>query len=350
MVLDRIPNALILIVDDNPVNVLLLERMLRVSGFKNIKTCTDSREVLSLYQIIKPDLLLLDLRMPHMDGYEVLELLNEVKQDDYLSVIVITAQDDKEHRLKALQLGAKDFIGKPFDHSEVLMRIRNLLEIRLLHKEVREYNRRLEEKVQERTMELEDLQVELIYRLGRVAEYRDNDTGMHVSRIGNYAFELGLAAGMNDEEAQLLLHASTMHDIGKVGIPDEILLKPGVLTADEWEKMKSHTLKGGHILAGSTFAMLKMAEEIALTHHEKWDGSGYPQGLCGDQIPLVGRITAICDVFDALISERPYKKAWPLKDAIEEIKKGRGTQFDPYLVDLFMELVPKILAIKEQYA
>ncbi|ACV64864.1 response regulator receiver modulated metal dependent phosphohydrolase [Desulfofarcimen acetoxidans DSM 771] len=350
MLPEQLFHATILIADDNSTNILLLEKLLSISGYKNIKTTTESREVLSLYKELDPDLLLLDLRMPHMDGFQVLEQLNLEKQDDFLPVVVITAQNDQEHRLKSFKMGAKDFIGKPFDHAEVLMRIRNMLEIRLLHKEVREHNRKLEDTVQERTKELQDLQVELIHRLGRAAEFRDNDTGAHITRIGKYSFELAKAAGLSDKECRLILHASTMHDIGKIGIADEILLKPERLTPDEWEIMKTHTTKGAKILAGSSSDVLQMAEQIALNHHEKWDGSGYPTGLKGDEIPLAGRITAICDVFDALLSKRPYKNAWSLEEAVAEMKKGSGTHFDPNLIEIFLKIIPHILAIRQKYS
>jgi putative two-component system response regulator len=346
---DSISRARILIVDDNSVNILLLEKLLKMSGYSNIMSTTDSRETLSLYREHYPDLILMDLRMPYLDGFEVMEQLNAVKEDDFLPIIAITAYNDQEHKLKALTLGAKDFIGKPFDYAEVLMRIKNILEIRLLNNEIKQNNRRLVNKVQERTKELEDLQVELIHRLARAAEFRDSETGNHIVRMSKYTYELGKAYGLPEKDCELMFHASTLHDIGKIGIPDEVLLTPGKLTPDDWEKMKTHTVKGAQILAGSSAEMIKLAEQIALYHHEKWDGSGYPNGLQGEGIPLVGRITAICDVFDALISERPYKKAWEIDEASEEIEKGRGTHFDPSLVDHFMKIMPVIREITEIY-
>ncbi len=336
-----------MIVDDQESNSLLLEKLLRVYGFTNIKALFDSRDVVALYNDYQPDLLLLDYRMPYLDGFEVMELLNNVKGEDYLPVIMITAQDDHEHRIKGLELGAKDFIGKPFDHTEVMMRIQNMLEIRLLHNQVKRYNLELEEKVQERTKELQDLQLELLHRLVRAVEFRDHDTSDHVLRIGNYAYKLAEEVGLPKKECQLLSHACTMHDIGKIGISDKILFKPGKLDPDEWEIMKTHTTKGAQILTGSTYELINMAEIIALTHHEKWDGSGYPRGLKGKEIPLVGRITAICDLFDALISERPYKEAWTIEDAIVEIRRGSGTAFDPDIVEAFSRIVPYLFNDKE---
>lgn len=343
----NIKMAKILIVDDNPTNVLLLKKMLEIFGYNNVKSLTDSREVIDLYKIYEPDLILLDLKMPYLDGFEVLEKLNEIIEDDYLSVIIITAQNDKENRLKALKLGAKDFIGKPFDNAEVMMRIRNMLEIRLLQKQVKENNKQLKDRVKDRTRQLEGLQIELIERLLRAAEFRDNDTGNHVSRIGAYAFELGKAAGFSFEFCDMLMYASMMHDMGKVGIPDSILLKPDKLDDEEWEKMKTHTDKGAQIMAGSSFELIQLAEQIALCHHERWDGKGYPRGLKGEEIPVAGRVTAICDVFDVLLSDRPYKKAWPLEYVVEEIKKGSGTHFDPYLTEVFLDNIDIFVNIKE---
>lgn len=347
--LEEFLHAKILIVDDNLANILLLEKLLQKFGYAKIKKTTDSRETLKLYLSYQPDLLLLDLKMPNLDGFQVLEQLSQVKGDDYLSVVAITAQDDQEYRLRALKMGAKDFITKPFDHAEILIRIRNMLEMRLLHKKVKEHSHHLEDKVRERTKEIEKLQIELVQRLVLAAEFRDNDTGNHISRISKYTYALAKAIGLDDKQCSLLYHASAMHDIGKIGIPDEILLKPGSLSPEEWEKMKTHTLKGVDILAGSTFEMIQMAEEIALTHHERWDGSGYPQGLIGEEIPLAGRITAICDVFDALISDRPYKKAWTVEKAIKQIIIESGTHFDPDLVEVFIRVLPEIIEGKELY-
>lgn len=336
----------ILIVDDNPSNVLLLQRMLRINNYTNIITTTDSRDVISLYLTNNPDLILLDLKMPYLDGFQVLEQLNQIKEDDFLPVIMVTAQNDKENRIKAFELGAKEFIGKPFDQSEVIMRIKNMLEIRLLHNKVREQNRRLEGKVIERTKELQDMQLELIQRLLRAAEFRDNATGNHITRIGLYAHELGVLLGLSKKHCEQLLHSSMMHDIGKIGIPDRILLKPAKLTPEEWEIMKLHTVKGSQILSGSSSEIIQMAEKIALTHHEKWDGTGYPHRLKGEEIPVESRITAICDVFDALLSVRPYKNMWELPDTIEEIRKSSGTHFDPLIANVFLDNLPIFIKIR----
>lgn len=338
-------NSRILIVDDTPANVFLLEQLLKISGYTHIVTLTDSREVLSTYQTFKPDLLLLDLKMPYLDGFDILTQLNALEKEDYLSVIVITAQSDKENRLKSLELGARDFIGKPFDHAEVIMRVTNLLEIRLLHNAAKENNRLLEERVAQRTREIENIQLELVNKLLIAAEFRDDDTGNHIIRIGQYAAVLGQLAGLSAGHCQRLEPAAMMHDIGKIGIPDGILLKPGPLTAAEMAIMQTHTQKGADILTGSAGAVLQLGEVIALSHHEKWDGSGYPAGLAADAIPFEGRITAICDVFDALLSVRPYKPAWSMANTLDLMAEESGHHFDPELLDLFLDNVDCFIKI-----
>lgn len=322
---------------------------MNISNYTNIISTTHSIEVLEICKKEQPDLILLDLKMPVLDGFQVLEQLKSEKIDYILPVLIVTAQNDYENRIKALDLGAKDFIGKPFDQTEVIIRIKNILEISLLHKEAKEYNRHLEMDVLLCNKGLQEAQQELIHRLVLASEFRDYETANHIIRISYFTYELGKAVGLSEGELDLLLHASTMHDIGKVGIPDSILLKPGKLNLEEWEIMKTHTTKGAQILRGSSFELIRMAEDIALTHHEKWDGTGYPQGLKGEEIPLVGRITAISDVFDALVSERPYKKAWPIEKALEEIRTNSGSHFDEDLVEKFFEILPTILEIQTKY-
>ena len=325
----------ILVVDDNPSNVLLLEKMLRLNQFQCIRSITDPREFIEVFRLFDPDLILLDLQMPYMDGFEILDWLRNERDGRILPVIVITAQDDKENKLKALSLGAQDFLGKPFNHLEVITRIGNLLQIKLLHNQVRDNNVLLESKVLERTKEINNLQMEIVERLMRAAEFRDQETGEHIIRIGRYVYILAKKLGYSEAEAAMISNASKMHDIGKVGVPDQILLKPARLTAEEMELMKCHAAKGAQILSGSQYKLLQIAEQIALTHHEKWDGSGYPNGLAGKDIPLVGRIAALADVFDALITSRPYKDAWFLDDVLSYIREQRGAHFDPLVVDAF---------------
>jgi putative two-component system response regulator len=276
-----------------------------------------------------------------------------LRQDDsegYLSVLVLTAQNDDETKLRALEKGAKDFVTKPFHQAEVLHRVRNLLEVRLLYNKQRDINEMLEDNVRRRTRELEETRLEIVHRLGRAGEFRDNETGMHVIRMSKSCELLALKAGLSGAEADLLLHASPMHDLGKIGIPDAILLKPGAFTPEEWEIMKSHTTIGGEILSGSGSKLMAMAYEIAVSHHEKWDGGGYPAGLRGTAIPLSGRIAALCDVFDALTSSRPYKEAWSLEKAAGYIRDNAGRHFDPGLTAHFLDILPQVIEIRQAYA
>ena len=332
-------HARILVVDDSPANVLLLEKILQLNRYRRIRSITDPREFFVVFQEFHPDIILLDLQMPHLDGFTILERLRNERADKILPVIVITAQNDKENKLKALEFGAQDFLGKPFDNIEVITRIGNLLQNKMLYDTVENNNLFLERKVQERTNEVKKMQVEIVDRLMRAAESRDQGTGNHIARISSYVTILASKLGYSEEEAILIGNASKMHDLGKVGIPDSILLKPGILTNVEMERMKGHSAKGAQILSGSKYELLKIAEQIAQTHHEKWDGSGYPDGLKGEAIPLVGRIAALADVFDALITSRPYKDAWFFDDVLTYINDQRGFQFDPMVVDAFFDSV-----------
>ena len=344
-----IKNAKILVVDDQPANVTLIEKMLEIDGYLNVMSTTDPTQVESIYMEQNSDLVLLDLNMPVMDGYQVLEKISEV-DPDYSPVIVLTAQSDRDSRIRALDLGARDFLAKPFDRVELMTRIRNMLEVRIMAKAIKNQNIILDGMVKERTQELNDTRLEVIRRLGRAAEYRDDMTGFHIIRMSRYSQLLGLAAGMSEREAEVLLNASPMHDIGKIGIPDRVLLKQGKLDAEEWKIMQTHVDIGVEILSGSSSVLMDMAAEVAQNHHEKWDGSGYPRALSGEDIPLTGRIVAVADVFDALTTERPYKKAWPIEEAVEYLKEQSGKHFEPILVDLFLEILPDILEIRSQYA
>ncbi len=347
---DDILQSKILVVDDEPSNLRLLKKLLAIEGYNNVATVSDSRAVCPRHAEENFDLILLDINMPHMDGFAVMEELKTMQQHhDYLPVLVLTAQIDRETRLRALNSGAKDFLTKPFDRQEALNRIHNILEVHTLHKTVRNQNEELESRIRERTQELYDTRLEIVQRLGRAAEYRDNETGYHIIRMSKYSQFLALAAGMSEFEAEQILHASPMHDIGKIGIPDNILLKPGKLNAEEWKIMQSHTTIGDRILSGSSTELLELARQIAMTHHERWDGSGYPYNLKGEEIPLHGRIVALCDVFDALTSKRPYKKAWTVEDAMMEIRRSCGSHFDPRLVGLFEGILQDILTVMAKY-
>lgn len=339
----------ILIVDDEPVNVLLLEQMLAGVGYENVISTSDPREVLGLHLAEGFDLILLDMRMPHMSGVDVINALSVPEKENFVPILVLTAQTDDSTRNDALAAGAMDFLTKPFKHWEVLLRINNMLKTRAFYKAQRFRADDLEEKVRERTKEVRENQLKIVQRLGRAGEFRDNETGAHVLRMSKSCQLLALAAGLDEQHAEQILFASPMHDVGKIGIPDHILLKPGKLTFDEFEIMKTHTDIGGEIIGDHTSELLTLARQIALCHHEKWDGSGYPLGTSGEDIPIESRIAAICDVFDALTSERPYKDAWPLEKAINLITEQSGKQFDPQLITVFLTIVPKIEQLRDEF-
>ena len=342
--------ARILIIDDEPVNLKLLDKMLSAQGYTNLVLVQDSRQVLEVYRQQRTDLVLLDINMPHLDGFGVMEQIKALDDQLLPPVLILTAQHGQDFLLRALNAGARDFITKPFDRNELLARVRNMLDAQLAHRLVYDQKDVLNEMVQVRTDELRRTRLQVIQRLGRAAEYRDNETGNHILRMSHIAALLAKSIGWNEDDCELMLHASPMHDIGKIGIPDHILLKPGKFEPEEWEVMKTHAAIGAHILEGDDSDLMRWASEIALTHHEKWDGNGYPQGLVGEAIPLTGRIAALADVFDALTSERPYKKAWTVEAAVEWIKENRGTHFAPDLVDVFLIQLPEILKIRERFS
>jgi putative two-component system response regulator len=343
-------NATILIVDDQMTNILLLESILQNAGYTKIHSTQDPTKVVSFVKELNPDLICLDIRMPQLNGFQVMGQLKIIQKDTYLPILVLTSEEDRETRLRALESGAKDFLHKPFDKIEVLIRIRNLLEASLLNRIILLQKETLEETVQVRTQQLKETQLEIVHRLAQAAEHRDNETGSHIVRMSNYALILGRACGMNEEECDILFHATPMHDVGKLGIPDRVLLKPGKLDADEWEIMKQHTVIGAQLLSNSQSPVIQMGEIIALTHHERWDGSGYPNRLSGEDIPLAGRICAIVDVFDALSSKRCYKEPWPLEKVMEELRSLSGIQFDPRLIEMFDELLPVIMDVQRTHA
>jgi putative two-component system response regulator len=330
--------ARILIVDDEQSNVDILRRVLERAGIVRIESTTDPREAAALYVRHRPDLILLDLHMPGKDGLAVMDELNEIAEASYLPILMLTGDMTPEARQEALSRGAKDFVNKPFHSDEVLLRIRTLLETRFLYFQVQSQNQILEAKVRERTRDLEAAQVEIIERLARAAEFRDDNTGQHTERVGQMAALLARQLGLPDQKVTLIRRAAPLHDVGKIGIPDAVLLKLGKLTLDEFELVKTHTTIGARILSGSRFEVLRLAEEIAFSHHERWDGDGYV-GISREQIPLAGRIVAVADVFDALTQKRPYKAAWPVTEAIAEIERQRGRQFDPEIVDAFLRVI-----------
>jgi putative two-component system response regulator len=327
----------ILIVDDSPSNVLLLEGILQEEEYNNCQSITDSRKTVAAFLDYQPDLILLDLQMPYLDGFEVMRQLRaHIPEGAFVPILVLTANITAEAKLRALTEGAADFVTKPFDASEIILRIRNLLHARFLHMELQDQNQFLEQRVRQRTLELEDTQVEILERLALAAEYRDDDTGQHTKRVGQTAAQIARALDLSATHVELIRRAAPLHDVGKIAIPDSILLKPGKLTPQEFNQMKTHTTLGAKMLSGGRFPLLQQAEEIALTHHERWDGTGYA-GLRGEAIPIGGRIVSVADVFDALTHERPYKKPWLLDEALQEVRDQRGKQFDPRVVDAFLK-------------
>ncbi|AFV00058.1 HD domain-containing phosphohydrolase [Simiduia agarivorans] len=345
----KVHQGKVLIVDDNAVNIVIVEKILRQDGFNNIYSTTDAKSVRDLYREHDFDAILLDVHMPEMNGFDVMAELQADNPDDYLPILMLTADHTPETRHLSLSSGAKDFISKPFERVEVLFRVRNIVEVRMLHKEVLNANEVLEDKVRERTQQLYEAQIKLIECLGKAAEYRDNETGMHVVRMSQSSALLARQMGLSAEECEIILHASPMHDIGKIAIPDSVLLKPGKLEGKEWRTMQSHAEVGAQILASYDSKLMEVASIIARTHHERWDGKGYPEGLQGEEIPLYTRIVSVCDVFDALTSTRPYKVAWPVSKALGYLKENSGSQFDPQVVNEFIAIIDQVLEIRQQY-
>lgn len=340
--------AKILIVDDQKLHALYLEKILIGVGYSNIQCLTNPLKVLNAVHESSPDLIVLDLVMPQLDGFQIIEQLNAYRKQHYLPILALGERRNPNLRLRSLQSGATDFLSQPFEDVEIIFRIKNMVEMRILHSQVENQNRVLEDRVRGRTKELREAQFDVMRRLALAAEFRDNKTGSHIMRLGFYCAKFAEALGFNDEDCEYLLHASPLHDVGKIGIADSILLKPGPLTREEFEIIKTHTTIGRELLAGSDSPVMKMAEVIALTHQEKWDGSGYPRGLKGDDIPLIGKICSVCDVFDALTTARPYKKAWTFEATLAQMTEEKGTHFQPRLIDRFIEISPEIERIRQQ--
>jgi putative two-component system response regulator len=334
-----ITNSRILIIDDQAENVRLLERILKKAGYSRLDGITDSRKALNVFSEFKPDLVALDLQMPFVDGFDLLrQLRSRIPSGAFVPILILTADNSRKAKQTALSLGAKDFLTKPFDVEETLLRIYNLLETRWLHVELQNQNATLEERVSERTRDLELAQLEILQRLALAADYRDDCTGQHAQRVGILAAVLARAIGLAPDQIELIRLSAPLHDVGKIGIPDGILLKPSKLTDDEYLQIKRHTEIGRIILSGSNFSILQMAERIALYHHERWDGNGYHK-LSGDTIPLEARIVSVVDVFDVITHDRPYKRAESLETAVDCIRQESGKQFDPNLVSVFSQLV-----------
>lgn len=344
---EAIKNSL-LVVDDSPENIDVLRGILGADY--SIKVATSGQLALKIVAAQPPDLILLDVMMPEMDGYEVCRQLKENESTRHIPVIFVTARDDMEDETHGFELGAADYITKPVSPAIVRARVRS-------HLALADQRRYLQTLVEERTGELElsnhkleQNYLTMIRQLGRAADYRDNETGLHVVRVGNYCKLLGSAAGFLETRAETLMYASMMHDIGKIGIPDHILLKPGKLTNEEFDVIKGHPQIGAEIIGDHDAEVMQMAREVSLTHHEKWNGKGYPHGLSGTDIPLVGRIVAIADVFDALTCVRPYKTAWTVERAMELISSEAGQHFDPELVKLFLSKEAEVRRIATEYS
>lgn len=332
--------ATILVVDDTPENIDILVGILG-NDYK-LKVAIDGPKALAVAKRNPPDLVLLDVMMPGMNGYDVCSELKKDPLTAHVPVIFVTALSEDADETLGFQLGAVDYITKPVSAPIVQARVKN-------HLALYDQKRLLEQQVQERTHELRETRLEIIRRLGRAAEYKDNETGLHVIRMSNYARLLAIQLGLPERFCELVYNAAPMHDVGKIGIPDAILRKPGKLDAEEWVIMKRHAEFGAEIIGEHPDPLLQLSRSIALTHHEKWDGSGYPKGLTGEAIPIEGRIVAVADVFDALTSVRPYKQAWSTADAMAYIEEQAGKHFDPELVRQFREILPQVTDVRDQY-
>lgn len=364
--------AKIAIVDDEPVNIKIVRKHLQIAGYENFITTTDSPAAVALIGKEDPDVVLLDVMMPQVDGIQILQAIRADRRLCHIPVLILTASTDAATKLRALEAGASDFLAKPVDANDLLPRIRNSLIVKAHHDHLASYSEQLEREVRVRTAELEVSHMQVIHCLARAAEFRDDTTGRHVIRVGRYAAILAQELGFSDIDATMIGMAAQLHDVGKIGLPDSILLKPGSLgpnefgvvkrhceiggqivqplREDEWQALKGYSEIGVSVASPCNQPILKMARNIALTHHERWDGKGYPRGLTGEAIPLEGRITAVADVFDALTSVRPYKAAIPPAGSIQIIEENRNTQFDPRVVDALKRRIEDFLKVCREHA
>ncbi len=345
----------ILVVDDDERNLRLMEAILLPMGYE-VVLAHDGEEALKQAREVFPDVVLLDVMMPKMDGFEVAKQLKEHAETKLIPVVMVTALREVEDRVKALEAGADDFMSKPIDRTELIATVNSQLKVKAYNDHMSNYQKELETEVVKRTEELQQAierirkaSLDTIYMLSNAAEFKDAQTGAHIKRMSSYAAAIARSLGLDASTVETILYAAPMHDIGKIGTPDRIIMKPIKLDTDEWNIMKQHVIIGAKILETSDAEFIKVAKVIALTHHERWDGNGYPGGLRGTSIPLAGRITSIADVFDALTNRRPYKPAFSIEESFQIISNGRGSQFDPEVVDMFLEIRNEILSIKEQY-
>jgi len=346
----------VLVVDDEPANRVLMEALLAPENVE-ILTAADGEEGLQTAMRERPDVILLDVMMPRMDGFEVARRLKTDEDTKVIPVVMVTSLQDVGDRVKALECGADDFLTKPVDKTEVRARVRSLLRVKASDDRMRDYQHELQAEVARQTLEIrraydkvKETSLETIHRLARAAEFRDEITGSHIERIGIYSGRLAGRLGMDEAECERIRYAAPMHDVGKIAVPDDVLRKPSALNDEEWAIMRKHTIWGKEILEGSSSEILQVAEIIALTHHEKWDGSGYPRQLTGEDIPLYGRIVAVVDVFDALTTRRPYKDPIPPEEAFEMVTGLRGTHFCPRTLDAFAAIHDEIIEIRREHA
>ena len=369
---DDLRNARIMVVDDEPLNIRVVQKYLRQFGYQQVYGITDPAQVVDSIRTEIPDVLLLDIMMPVVSGFDILRAIRQDARLTHMPILVLTAACDRETRLAVLELGATDFLAKPIDPSELEPRVRNALTAKKYHDQIHHYAKSLEQAVKERTADLEASRRELVLCLARAGEFRDTDTGHHAMRVGRCAGIIARATTCPAEFVEMLEQAAQLHDIGKIAIPDEILRHPGKLTPEDFERMqrhvlfgkriiepmaaaeaeamRRHTAAGQSILSASKSPLIMMASRIALTHHERWDGNGYPLGLAAYDIPLEGRITAVADVFDALASKRPYKPAFPFERCCQIIVEEAGKHFDPEVVEAFMNKRHTIAAVQIELA
>jgi len=344
MLIESLSQAQILIVDDDPDYVNLLKTILDYAGFKRLHSLTDPRGVIASFLELEPDLVILDLNMPHYSGFDLLRLMRPlISETEYLPVLVVTGEDSFESRRQALVEGASDLLTKPYRAEEVVVRVSNMLRLRRTNLYLNQEVRRRTQELEANQLQLKEAQLETTLRLARAGEHHDDDTGKHTQRVGLLCSLLAQSQSWGSDQVHLIHYAAPLHDVGKIGIPDAILLKSGRLTDTERAIMRKHTLIGADLLSGGRSELIRMAERIARTHHERWDGAGYPNGLSGEAIDIEGRAVAVVDVFDALTHKRPYKEAWPIEKALEEIDSQRGIQFDPRMVESFLQLPGDVL-------